>query len=435
MAKETLGYWSVVSIGIGGMVGGGIFAVLGLAVQLGHGGTPIAFAISGIIAIITSYSYAKLSVRYPSQGGTVEFLNQGFGAGIFTGGMNVLLWISYIVMLSLYAFAFGSYGASFFPSSEQFFWKHIFISLVILLFTGLNALGATFVGKAEEWIVGIKVSILLFFISVGIWSVNLNQVQPNTWTNMPELIAGGMIIFLAYEGFELIANASGDVKNPKKNIPRAFYTAVIFVIALYILISFVTVGNLQVSDIVAAKDYALAESAKPFLGNAGFILIAFAALLSTSSAINATLYGTARVSYIIAKDGELPKLLDKKVWNRPIEGLILTTVVTLFIANLFDISSISVMGSAGFLLIFAAVNGANAKLNKETHSIRWISIIGLIACLIAFSVLIWQRAISSPGNIIILTIMILSSFIIEIIYKEITGRKIKPKFDIKDEKD
>jgi len=435
MTKGSLGFWSVVSIGIGGMVGGGIFAVLGLAVQLGHGGTPIAFAISGIIAIITSYSYAKLSVRYPSQGGTVEFLNQGFGAGIFTGGMNVLLWISYIVMLSLYAFAFGSYGASFFPSSEQFFWKHIFISLVILLFTGLNALGATFVGKAEEWIVGIKVSILLFFISVGIWSVNLNQVQPNTWTNMPELIAGGMIIFLAYEGFELIANASGDVKNPKKNIPRAFYTAVIFVIALYILISFVTVGNLQVSDIVAAKDYALAESAKPFLGNAGFILIAFAALLSTSSAINATLYGTARVSYIIAKDGELPKLLDKKVWNRPIEGLILTTGVTLFIANLFDISSISVMGSAGFLLIFAAVNGANAKLNKETHSIRWISIIGLIACLIAFSVLIWQRAISSPGNIIILAIMILSSFIIEIIYKEITGRKIKPKFDIKDEKD
>jgi len=435
MTKGSLGFWSVVSIGIGGMVGGGIFAVLGLAVQLGHGGTPIAFAIAGVIAIITSYSYAKLSVRYPSQGGTVEFLNQGFGAGIFTGGMNVLLWISYIVMLSLYAFAFGSYGASFFPSSEQFFWKHIFISLVILLFTGLNALGATFVGKAEEWIVGIKVSILLFFISVGIWSVNLNQVQPNTWTNMPELIAGGMIIFLAYEGFELIANASGDVKNPKKNIPRAFYTAVIFVIALYILISFVTVGNLQVSDIVAAKDYALAESAKPFLGNAGFILIAFAALLSTSSAINATLYGTARVSYIIAKDGELPKLLDKKVWNRPIEGLILTTGVTLFIANLFDISSISVMGSAGFLLIFAAVNGANAKLNKETHSIRWISIIGLIACLIAFSVLIWQRAISSPGNIIILTIMILSSFIIEIIYKEITGRKIKPKFDIKDEKD
>jgi len=340
MKKEgSLSYWSVVSIGIGGMVGGGIFAVLGLAVQLGHGGTPIAFALAGLIALLTSYSYARLSVKYPNQGGTVEFLNQGFGTGIFTGGMNILLWISYIVMLSLYAYAFGSYGSSFFPASEQILWKHILICFVILLFTGLNALGATFVGKTEEWIVGLKISILLIFVSVGLWTVNLQQVQPSTWSNFPELIAGGMIIFLAYEGFELIANASVDVKNPKKNLPRAFYTAVLFVIGLYILISFVTVGNLQVVDIVAAKDYALAESAKPFLGNSGFILIAIAALLSTSSAINATLYGTARVSYIIAKDGELPKIIDKKVWNRPIEGLIITMVITLFIANFFDLSS------------------------------------------------------------------------------------------------
>ena len=432
MKKEgTLSYWSVVSIGIGGMVGGGIFAVLGLAVQLGHGGTPIAFALAGLIALITSYSYARLSVKYPNRGGTVEFLNQGFGTGIFTGGMNILLWISYIVMLSLYAFAFGSYGASFFPASEQLFWRHVLISVVILLFTGLNTFGATFVGKTEEWIVGLKISILLIFVSVGLWTVNLQQVQPSTWSNLPELIAGGMIIFLAYEGFELIANASGDIKNPKKNLPRAFYTAVLFVIGLYILISFVTVGNLAVGDIVAAKDYALAQSARPFLGNGGFILIAIAALLSTSSAINATLYGTARVSYIIAKDGELPKILDKKVWNRPIEGLIITTIITLFIANFFDLSSIAVMGSAGFLLIFAAVNAANVKLYKETMSRRWISITGTVACLVAFTVLLWQRILSDPSNLIILAVMIGLSFVIEVAYKKITGRIIQPIYKVK----
>jgi amino acid transporter len=427
MKKEgKLSYWSVVSIGIGGMVGGGIFAVLGLAVQLGKGGTPVAFAIAGFIALITSYSYAKLSITFPNQGGTVEFLNQGFGTGIFTGGMNILLWISYIVMLSLYAFAFGSYGASFFPASDQLLWKHVFISIVILLFTGLNAFGATFVGKAEEWIVGLKLSILLIFISVGLWSVNLQQVQPSTWSNLPELIAGGMIIFLAYEGFELIANSSDDVKNPKKTIPRAFYTAVIFVIGLYILISFVTVGNLSLSDIAAAKDYALAESARPFLGSGGFILIAIAALLSTSSAINATMYGTARVSYIIAKEGELPEQLDEMFWNRPIEGLIITAIITLFIANFFNLSSISVMGSAGFLLIFAAVNAINVKLYKKTDSIRFISICGVVACLFAFAVLVWQRSITEPTNLIILIVMISVSFAIEIIYKRITGRIIQP---------
>jgi amino acid transporter len=428
MKKDAIGLWSIVSIGIGGMVGGGIFAVLGLAVQLGHGGTPIAFVLAGIIALITSYSYARLSVTYPSQGGTVEFLNQGFGTGLFTGGMNVLLWISYVVMLSLYAYAFGSYGASFFPSSDQFFWKHVLISFVIVLFTVLNAIGVKFVGRAEEWIVGVKISILMIFIAVGLWSVNLHQVQPSTWTALPELFAGGMIIFLAYEGFELIANTADDVTNPKRNLPRAFYISIIFVIGLYILISFVTVGNLAVSNIVAAKDYALAESAKPFLGNGGFILIAIAALLSTASAINATLYGTARVSYIIAKDGELPRVLDRKVWNKPIEGLFITTGFTLIIANLFDLSSISVMGSAGFLLIFAFVNAANARLYKKTASRRWISWVGMIVCLCAFIVLLWQRAFASPRDLLILTAMIFLAFAIEIVYKRITGREIRPIF-------
>ena len=111
------------SIGIGGMVGGGIFAVLGLAVQLAGGGTPFAFLLAGLVALVTAYSYARLSVTFPSQGGTVEFLNQGFGVGLLTGALNVLLWISYVVMLSLYAYAFGSYGASFFPAAAQPLWR------------------------------------------------------------------------------------------------------------------------------------------------------------------------------------------------------------------------------------------------------------------------------------------------------------------------
>ncbi|UCE28374.1 MAG: amino acid permease, partial [Candidatus Coatesbacteria bacterium] len=105
-----IGFWAVFAIGVGGMVGGGIFAVLGLSVELAGGGTPVAFAVAGVVALITSYSYAKLSVTYPCQGGTVEFLNQAFGPGWVTGGLNTLLLLSYVVMLSLYSYAFGSYG-------------------------------------------------------------------------------------------------------------------------------------------------------------------------------------------------------------------------------------------------------------------------------------------------------------------------------------
>ncbi|HSQ85288.1 MAG TPA: amino acid permease, partial [Desulfobacterales bacterium] len=165
---KKIGYWSVVSIGIGGMVGGGIFAVLGLAVQMAKGGVPLAFFISGLIAMLTAYAYVRLSVTYPSQGGTVEFLNQAFGSGMVTGGLNVLLWLSYIIMLSLYAYAFGSYGKIFFPVATQAIWKHVLISAVIVFLTLLNVLGARAVGKSEEWIVGMKVTILFVFIAFGI---------------------------------------------------------------------------------------------------------------------------------------------------------------------------------------------------------------------------------------------------------------------------
>src|SRR5665811_1984458 len=118
----------------------------------------------------------------------------------------------------------------------------------------------------------------------------------------------------------------------------AYYLAVGFVIALYILVALVTVGNLPVDKIVAAKDYALAEAARPFLGQAGFTLIAIAAMLSTASAINATLYGTARVSYSIARDGELPAMLERKVWSQPVAGLFITAGLTLAVANAFDLT-------------------------------------------------------------------------------------------------
>jgi amino acid transporter len=424
--KGPLGLLSVISIGVGGMVGGGIFAVLGLAVQLSGGGTYIAFALAGIVALITSYSYAKLSVTYPSQGGTVEFLDQAFGPGLITGGLNVLLLLSYIVMLSLYAFAFGSYLSSFFPVDSQSLWQHVGTTGIIILMTGLNVLGARAVGKAEEWIVTFKISILMFFILVGIWSVNTSQLQPSTWAPFISLLAGGMIIFVAYEGFELIANSAEDVKNPSKTLPRAYYYTVIFVIALYVLISIITVGNLPLNQIVAAKDYALAAASKPFLGFYGFTLVAIAALLSTGSAINATLYGTARISYIVAKDGELPVILEKNIWNRPIGGLLLTAGLTLIIANIFDISNLATMGSAGFLIIFAAVNASNWKIHKLTSSKRWIPFLGMLTCLFALFALVWQTLITSPFNILILLILIGLSFAIEITYMEFTGRQIKP---------
>lgn len=417
-AEGKIGFLGAVSIGIGGMVGGGIFAVLGLAVLLAHGGTPIAFLIAGLVALLTSYSYAKLTVRFPSEGGTVVFLDRAFGIDLFTGSMNSLLWLSYIVMLALYAYAFGSYGATFFPRDHQPLIRHVLVSLAIIAPAALNMLSANLIGRTETFVVVIKIILLGLFIGAGFRGVDIERLEPHTWTPFAELVAGGMIIFVAYEGFELISNTARDIRNYETTLPRAFYSSVVFVIVLYFLVSFVAVGSLPVGRIVAARDYALAEAAKPFLGSIGFKLISAAALLSTFSAINATLYGAARLSYTIAKEGELPLFLEKKVWDRPVEGLLVTTALSLFLANAADLSSISTMGSAGFLIIFGAVNGANATLYRETGSHRWFSIAGLAACSCALIALIWQTARGSLSRILVLIIMILVSALTEFIYRK-----------------
>src|SRR5664280_1190593 len=203
------------------MVGGGIFAVLGLSVQIAHGGAPIAFLVAGLVALLTARSYALLSTSYPSRGGTVTFINRGFGPGLFSGGINVLLWLSYIVMLSLYSQAFGSYAASFLPDAQYELGKHLFLTAAVVLIAVLNVAGASTVARAERYVVAIKIAILLLFVVVGAFGVSTARLSPDQWSPPLSLVAGGMIVFLAYEGFELIANTAEDVVNPARTLTRA----------------------------------------------------------------------------------------------------------------------------------------------------------------------------------------------------------------------
>ncbi|WP_298350389.1 APC family permease [uncultured Dokdonia sp.] len=428
MAKK-IGLKEAISIGIGGMVGGGIFAVLGLAVSLAKGGTPIAFLFAGILALITSYSYVKLSKKYPDRGGTVKFINQGFGKSVFSGGINNLLWISYIIMLSLYASAFGSYAPNLFELTQsKTIDSHIYASAIIVLATAINYYSIAVVGKIESYAVIIKLVILISFIFIGAYGLisnpNIAQLAITNWETPIKLFAGGMVIFVAYEGFELIANAAPDIVDPEKNIPRAYYYSVIFVIILYIIIALVTVGSLPFSKIATAQDYVLAEAAKPMLGKAGFSIITVAALISTFSAINASLYGGSKVNYEIAEDDELPHHFLAKLWNQPI-GLMITAIATLILVNVLKLESISTAGSVGFLLIFGVVNLVGYRLSKETGSSKVIPFIGFVFCMIATIILINQQYTSNTIGVIISIVIIGFCFLMEWIYKK-TEKKTMP---------
>lgn len=420
--SDEINLKEAISIGIGGMVGGGIFAVLGLAVSLAHGGTPMAFLLAGFLALITSYSYVKLSGTYPDRGGTVKFINQGFGRSVFSGAINNLLWISYIIMLSLYASAFGSYAPNLWMIvQDKNINFHIYATAIILLATAINYYSITVVGKIESFAVVIKLVILICFIGIGFYGLfgnpNIEQLAITHWENPIKLFAGGMVIFVAYEGFELIANAAPDITNPKKNIPRAYYISVIFVILLYIIIAVVTVGSLPFQKIASAEDYVLAEAAKPMLGRTGFTIITIAALISTFSAINASLYGGSRVNFEIAQDDELPHHFLAKVWNQPI-GLMITAIATLILVNTLQLESISTAGSIGFLLIFGIVNLVGFKLSSKTGGNKIIPLIGFILCIIATLVLISQEWQSNLTGIIVFAGILSTCFIVEWLYKK-----------------
>ena len=423
MSKE-IGLKDAIAIGIGGMVGGGIFAVLGLAVSLAKGGTPLAFLFAGIIALLTAYSYAKLSKRYPENGGTVKFVHHQYGSGIFAGGINNLLWISYIVMLALYASAFGSYGAELISlTGDKGTDIHLFQSAILMIALLINYLSVKLVSAIESTSVVIKLLILIAFIGVGFYGLsqhpeNLGQLAPKSWESPILLLSGGMVIFVAYEGFELIANSIADLKDKEKNTEKAYFGAVGFVVILYILIAIVTVGALPFEEIANAKDYVLAKAAEPTLGQIGFTIITITALISTFSAINATVLGSGRVNYDIAKDRELPSYFCHILWGKPI-GFLITALLSVTLVNLFNLQSISTAGSAGFLLIFAIVNFIGYKKHKELQSKKPIHLFATILCALAFVTLIAQQSTQNVIGVVIALGIIVFCFTLELIYQKI----------------
>jgi len=375
-----------VSIGVGGMVGGGIFAVLGESIQLAKGSTPWAFLAAGLIAAATAWSYARLSVKWPDAGGTVVFIHAAFGHRPTSGGLNLSLWLSYLVTLAMYALAFASYAATFLPPGGNY--RTGLVVLAVLLPTGLNLWNPDAVSKVESLIVSIKVAILLLVMFAGFSAINGQAFAPSNQVSFSEIIAAGMSIFVAYEGFELIANSAPDMKDRTKNLPRAYFITVLFVIALYIGIAIVAVGAVPASEVAKVSDFVLAEAAKPSLGQAGFTLVGIAAVLATLSAINATIYGNGRLAWTLATQRELPADLGDGTSRHPTAGILSTAIISLVLALTLDLSQVASVASAGFLLVFMTVNAAAWVTAGQMGSARFVPGIGVIATAWALFILL-----------------------------------------------
>jgi amino acid transporter len=413
---------AAISIGIGGMIGAGIFSILGVVAIAAGAGMWVSFLIGGVIALFCTYSYARLGAKFPSAGGAVQFLVEGWGAGLTAGSINVFMWIGYIISIALYAQGFAAYFLTFFTTAPTPAETKSIASGIVIFFTFINMLGASSVGKAELLIVIIKVSILIFFAAVGIFYIHPQNLAPANWNSWADIFSGAGILFIGYEGFGLIANTAANMANPVKMLPKTLYWSVFIVIAIYIVVSITVIGNLSAKQIYAAGDYALAEAAKPFLGMVGFKLIAVAALFSTASAINATLFGAANVSYMIARDGELSEKFERTAWRNATGGLLFTTLITLVFILFFNLSGIAMMGSGAFLLIYAAVNAGHLRILQKTQAKKSIVLISLVMCLALFAVLEVYTYQHAPFAVYTMFVLLIGCGVFEYVYGKFIRR-------------
>src|SRR6201981_409256 len=419
-----IGLVAAVSVGCGVMVGAGIFSILGVVAHAAANGMWLAFAIGGVVALLSTYSYAKLGASFPSAGGAVHFLVKSFGDGVLAGGLNLFMWAGYIISLALYATAFGGYAATFVTTTPSPLLLKSLAVVPVLVLTLVNSFGATPMGRWETVIVVVKVAILVLFAAVGLCFIMPGYLWPKLWPETKSVLFGAGVLFIGYEGFGLITNAAADMRDPRKLLPRALHTSVILATILYLAVSLTVTGNLSDYEIEQSKDYALAEAAKPFLGQIGFRLIAIAALFSTASAINATLFGSANVCYMIARDGELPVGLSRTEWKEATGGLLLTAGLVVVVMFIFDLSGIAMMGSAAFLLIYAAVNAGHLKVLNQTGANAIVVWLSLLTCLAMFAVLCVYTYQEQPRAIAALILIAAASFAGEWAYRRWTGRRI-----------
>jgi amino acid transporter len=408
-SSPCIGLVGATAIGVGGMVGGGIFAVLGVAAERAGGATPVAFAIAGVVASLTAFSYARLSVRYVSAGGTVTFVDRAFGIGEVTGSLNIILWAGYIVTAALYASAFGRYASTLITGDAHAGGLRLLIAVGVLVPWLINLVDASAVSRSETLVVVTKVVILMIVIVAGTPQVSADRLDPSRWSSPMSIVAAGMLIFVAYEGFELISNASADACRPHSTLPRAFAVSVGLVVVLYVVIAAVTVGSLSPQRIVETADYALAAAASAALGQVGFTLVGISAVLATFSAINATLYGTARLSFTIASEGELPDTLERRAWNQPV-GLHITAVLALVLAVAMPVSSISAMASAIFLMVFAVVNAAELRTDPSGAA-RVVAAVGVVGCVVSLVVLVVESLRTDPVALVVLAALVVAALV------------------------
>lgn len=405
--SRTLGLLDITMIGIGAMIGAGIFVLTGIAAGEAGPALVMAFLLNGIVTTFTALSYAELGSAFPEAGGGYLWVKQGMGGtqGFLAGWMS---WFAHAVACSLYGLGFGRFAVELislgYPAvhNNANLLTLVFMAIIVALFSYINVRGASEAGLVGNVVTIAKVIILIIFIVIGIRAMLL-QPDLNVFTDnfLPHGLSGVFVAmgltFIAFEGYEIIAQSGEEVKNPMHNIPRAIFISIIVVVIIYALVAVVAIGAVKVPGdalpvwdyLAEAREVAIVRAAEQFMGRWGGILILISGLASTMSALNATVYSSSRVSFAMGRDNNLPAVFGRihPRLHTPHWAVILSAVLIISMALALPIDEVAKAADVMFLFMFAQVNITLMTLRRRRPDLErgyrvpffpWPAVIGIV---------------------------------------------------------
>jgi amino acid transporter len=410
-------------LGIGAMVGAGIFALLGEAGAVAGSAVWLSFLLAGIVATLLGYTVVKLGVRYPSSGGLIAYLIEGFGNGRLVG---IASWLGYfaaiVIVCSMVAVSFGSYATSLFVGDDAAgWWDNLFTTAVVLAMVAVNVVGSRLVDRAQSLIVVVLLGVFAVFIAVTLVDVDFDLLAFDTYPSFSSIVASVALTFFAYLGFSVITFAAGDLRDPTRELPKAMYGSLGVTTVLYVLIALGVFGTLTVSEVIGYGETAIAEAARPALGDAGFTIMAIAALLATSSSVNATLYASSGLTAMLAQVGQFPSFFGRTTPRGAKTGMLVTAAIVLAVSNLVDLSAIASVGSACSLLIFLLVGISAFRLRNEidAHSVVVLLALAATAVVLVFFAIDTLR--NAPETFAAIVAIAALSVVLDLVWKHARG--------------
>jgi amino acid transporter len=416
---------SALFVGVGAMVGAGIFALMGQAGAISGSATWLSFMLAGIIALFVGYSFVKLGLRYPSRGGVIEFLRVEFGSGPLTGGLALLTLLAGIITLAMAALTFGNYGAHILlgDDASAIVAKGLAIGLIAILGVVI-AVGTGVMNLVQSVAVIVVVSILVGMSLLGLTTMDPSNLDPATYPEFTLIIASLGLTFFAYTGFEIITNSVEDMSDPQRELPIALYGAVILAIVVYVLVAFMVFGNLSADDVVQGADTAVAAAAQGVLGDAGLVLSVIAAGFATVTTVLANLYFGLNTTYSLAVNGTLPPRYARQTWRGATVGLSLTVVVAMVLVAFLDVGQIASSGSIIYLAVFFFVTVGHLPLRAQTGASPIILVVGAVVLLVAAVPFLLNTWESEPTVIWFTLGALVVAVGIELYLSRVKGRRI-----------